>query len=108
MTDFIAESREGFAGVENEVKQSLEDRLKFEIDAQELMADVKTSIDEFGDSSKEAVEEVIPEEELNISSNEINLYGVLNALGFALIGAGIWWFRKRKKSQQVSEETDLA
>ncbi|EAQ63313.1 hypothetical protein MED121_00165 [Marinomonas sp. MED121] len=108
VTDFIAESREGFAGVENEVKQSLEDRLKFEIDAQELMADVKTSIDEFGDSSKEAVEEVIPEEELNISSNEIILYGVLNALGFALIGAGIWWFRKRKKSQQVSEETDLA
>lgn len=102
VTDFIAQSREGFADVDNQKEQSLEDKLKFEIDAQKLITDVKESISGAAESAETILSgelESVTEDnnEVSFSSNEIILYALMNTFAFVLIGVGIWWFRRRNK-----------
>jgi len=106
-TDFIAQSRGGFNESENQIEETLEEKLKLQIDAKDLMADVKASIAEVSESTSELLGASPGDSnKVTISSNEIIIYALLNTLAFILIGLGVWWFRKRNKFKQASEHSE--
>lgn len=112
VTDFLAESREGFSGLETQTNESLEEKLKIEIDATELMKDVQTSIDEAAESAEalmsgEQGEAQDDENDISFSGSEILVYALINLAVFLAIGGGIWWMRKRKKSNQTNTEESV-
>jgi hypothetical protein len=112
VTDFLAESREGFSGLETQTNESLEEKLKIEIDATELMKDVQASIDEAAESAEalmsgEQGDNQDDENNINFSGGEILVYALINLTAFLAIGGGIWWLRKRKKANQTSTEESV-
>lgn len=110
VTDFIAQSREGFSNSENTIEQTLEEKLKFEIDGQELISDVKASLDDVSNSASDILSSSTDikkdADNVSISRNEILLYAAINVIVFALIGTGIWWYRKRRKLKRNSDDSE--
>ena len=111
VTDFIAESREGFSGVESNVEESLEEKLKIEIDATDLMKDMKASIDDAANSADALISGDKVEKEnsadVSFSSGEILVYALINITVFLLIGGGIWWLRRRNKANKTDLEESV-
>ncbi|WP_438464787.1 vWA domain-containing protein [Marinomonas sp. PE14-40] len=111
VTDFIAESREGFSGIESQVEESLEEKLKIEIDATDLMKDMKASIDDVANSADALISGDKVEKEnsadVSFSSGEILVYALINITVFLLIGGGIWWLRRRSKANKTDLEESV-
>lgn len=103
-TDFIGQSRDAFNESENQVEKTLEEKLKLQIDAQDLMSDVKASIADASELLGSSLAD--DSDDVTISTNEIITYALLNTVAFILIGFGIWWYRKRHKHQQTLETSD--
>jgi hypothetical protein len=109
-TDFIGQSRDGFIESENQVEKTLEEKLKLQIDAQDLMSEVKASIADVSESASELLGDssaaADSSDNVSISTSEIIIYALLNTLAFVLIGLGIWWYRKRNKNKQALDQSE--
>lgn len=102
VTNFIAESREGFEGSENQVEQSLEEKLKIQIDANSVIDGVKEGIADVTETAEGLVSTDVPSEDqdkVSFSTSEIIVYAVINTLVFIFIGGAIWWIRRRNKEK---------